>query len=215
MKISDALVRVLGGERLILRPSGPKPKEILLLLGASESIGDDLAAIGPPPGEIDAQIDWEFHRWNTLRRSSGMVLPPATRFPAITTPLAQELRKETAADAPKSARPTREEFNIKARDYLQKCPTAKRKELAAAIGWSERLVCNFPAWKAVREELAKGRRPKARPAINFSKKVENNVCKDDSELDQLMKEHEQDYEPSPLELDLPDKPMRVRCRKIV
>ena len=65
---------------------------------------------------------------------------------------------------------TKDEANIKAREYLRKHPKAKARELASGIGCSVGLVPELTAWKAVQEERKK-RQQKAPKAVALTDKV--------------------------------------------
>jgi len=84
------------------------------------------------------------------------------------------------------------EANLKARDYLQDHPQATARELASAIGCAVGMVPRLPAWRAVQEELAKGRKPKAPGAVALTDKLRESIGRDESPLDQLLKEQEAD-----------------------
>ena len=65
---------------------------------------------------------------------------------------------------------TKNEANVKAREYLRKHPKAKARELANGIGCSVGLVPELTAWKAVQEERKK-RQQKAPKAVTLTDKV--------------------------------------------
>ena len=67
-------------------------------------------------------------------------------------------------------RVTKNEANVKAREYLRKHPKAKARELANGIGCSVGLVPELTAWKAVQEERKK-RQQKAPKAVALTDKV--------------------------------------------
>jgi hypothetical protein len=107
-----------------------------------------------------------------------------------------------------------QDYDRMARKYLERNPTCTRKQLAGALGCSERTVNNLPSWKTVRAELAKGRKPKSPPTMSLTAKVEANLGDHDEELQRLIEDHEADNEPSPLDDHRSDGPRgKVRYRK--
>ena len=89
----------------------------------------------------------------------------------------------------RTPRPTRDEYNIRAREYLKAYPLAKSRELSSAIGCALGTVSKLPAWQAVREARRKGRIPKC---IALTEKFEATVGEDDAALRRLMNEQETD-----------------------
>jgi hypothetical protein len=68
------------------------------------------------------------------------------------------------------------------------------------IGRSEGLVSELPAWQAVMEERRKRNPPSRRPkAVSLTEKLLALNGEEDVELQRLMSEQQQDFEPSPLE----------------
>jgi hypothetical protein len=99
---------------------------------------------------------------------------------------------------PQNTRMTKDEANIKARDFLRQHPNATLRELAAGVGCSTGLVSKLPAWKAVKEQRDKGRQPKKAGNIALTPKMEQVVGVEGDALAKLIGEQEADAEPSPL-----------------
>jgi hypothetical protein len=93
---------------------------------------------------------------------------------------------------------TKDEANIKARDFLRQHPDATSRELATGIGCSTGLVSKLPAWQAVKEQRDKGRQPKKVGTMALTPKMEQVVGVGDEALAKLISEQEADAEPSPL-----------------
>jgi hypothetical protein len=98
---------------------------------------------------------------------------------------------------------TKDEANIKARAYLREHPDAKARELKEGIGCSLGLVSGLPAWKAVREQRAKGRKPRKAGVVSLTPKMGNVAGTKDNQLEKLVAEQQADSELSPLEDDPP------------
>jgi hypothetical protein len=120
----------------------------------------------------------------------------AQRLKSATTSSASPARI-TDGENPRSA-VTKDEANIKARDFLRQHPNATSRELAAGIGCSTGLVSKLPAWKAVKEQRDKGRQPKKAGNIALTPKMEQVVGVEGDALAKLISEQEADAEPSPL-----------------
>jgi hypothetical protein len=101
------------------------------------------------------------------------------------------------------ARRGKREANVQARGDLKEHPTATAREVAGGIGCSLGLVPQLPAWKAVQEQRAKGRKPKSSRTVRLTTKLEKAVGTEDEPLAKLIAEQQADAEPSPLEGDSP------------
>lgn len=107
---------------------------------------------------------------------------------------------------------TRDEANVKAREYLRSNPTATARELSDSIGCALGMVPNLPAWQAVQERLATGRKPKA---VSLTSRLEASIGESDETLERLIAEQEADMrtDPSPFDDDSPDRRTTARERK--
>jgi hypothetical protein len=55
------------------------------------------------------------------------------------------------------------------------------------------------------EERKKGRKPKKPREVPLTPKMQASVVQDDDSLNKLLQDHHKDFEPSPLDDDLPDR----------
>jgi hypothetical protein len=104
------------------------------------------------------------------------------------------------------ARPkaSKDEANIKAREFLRQNPNATSRELATGIGCSSGLVSKLPAWQAVKEQRDKGRQPKKSGNVSLTPAMERTIGVEDESLAKLIREQDADAEPSPLQDDSAD-----------
>lgn len=121
------------------------------------------------------------------------------------------LREERSAIRPKL---TKDEANIKARDFLRQSPNATSRELATGIGCASGLVSKLPAWRAVKEQRDKGRQPKKAAAVALTPKMGQVVGIEDEALSKLISEQEADAEPSPLQAAADDRVGAPRRAKV-
>jgi hypothetical protein len=114
---------------------------------------------------------------------------------------------------------TREKANKRAMELAQADPSfvdRTQREWARAIGCSDGLVAQLPFWQATMERTGRGK-PKSAAApkvVSLTRAVEATTGEGtrDEVLNRLIAQQDADYEPSPLEEDLPDsKPRRVRA----
>jgi hypothetical protein len=159
---------------------------------------------------------------NPLRRWEPIPLNGFVRWPQCEVDNADLQKIESAAQRLKSlttssasptpitdggnprSRLTKDEANIKARDFLREHPDATARELAAGVGCSTGLVSQLPAWQAVKEQRDKGRQPKKAATVALTPKMEQVVGVEDEALTKLISEQEADAEPSPLFDDAAD-----------
>jgi hypothetical protein len=92
------------------------------------------------------------------------------------------------------AKLTKDEANIKARNFLREHPDATSRELAAGVGCSTGLVSKLPAWQAVKEQRDKGRLPKRATTVALTRKMEQTVGIEDESLAKLIGGQEADDE---------------------
>jgi hypothetical protein len=132
-------------------------------------------------------------------------------------------------ESPKSQREKRsrprtlsDEYNIKARSYLHSNRKRERtaepvtvRELAEAVGCSEGKATMLPAWRALMEKRNERAKPKKPRAISLTNSVLATEGHEDEALKRLVEEHEADWEPSPLDEDMPDKALLVKTYKEV
>ena len=120
---------------------------------------------------------------------------PAT----ATTPLTAN-RGTHGSRKEKRQRISREEANFRAREALKNPKLRSVRKLAEAIGCSEGLVAQLPAWRAYQEELERCGEKKVRApkAVGLTDAVNANAGQDDPELERLIAEHQADFEESPL-----------------
>lgn len=161
-----------------------------------------------------------FDPWTTMH-IANMAIPQERPQPKALEAEARRSGSE-AADAASQPKPlTGDEMNVLARDYLELHAKHRRvtvKELALHLAGknpagtcSTSTVCKLPAYRAYHDELwrrglkGRNRRPKA---VALSA-VEHAIAERDAELDRLIHEQAEDYEPSPLEPDPPDRRRRV------
>ncbi|HEX5446632.1 MAG TPA: hypothetical protein VFW87_22630 [Pirellulales bacterium] len=87
------------------------------------------------------------------------------------------------------------------------------RKLADAIGCSESTASTLPVWKAFKYRRGPKRKRgpgKAPPVVSFTEKVDATVGKPDEQLQRLIDEGQ--YDPSPLDDDLPGEPRRVKLK---
>jgi hypothetical protein len=99
-----------------------------------------------------------------------------------------DLEKSATSAGPK-ARPSRAEYNVRARDYLRQYPQASARDLQKYLGCGMGTVYKLDAFIAVRGEHKKGRKPKA---VSLTKGMESAARKDDGELARLVGEQRKD-----------------------
>jgi hypothetical protein len=127
---------------------------------------------------------------------------------AGTTSLSQTITPATACSRPKL---TKEEANIKVREYLTKHHDAKIRDLPSNIGCSVGLIAKTPAWKAFQAAKKEGRQPKKSKTVRLTSKSQKIIGTEDLEVQRLINEQKADSEPSPLE-NTPE-PVKVYGRR--
>ena len=116
---------------------------------------------------------------------------------------------------------TSDAFNVLAGTYISEHATKDKKvgirELASflrsknpARTCSTQTVHALPIWRAYEEEWNREHPKRGKPptAVSFTARLEATMGEDDRELRRLIKEHDGDMEPSPLEDDPRDEPPR-------
>lgn len=131
-------------------------------------------------------------------------------------------------DGPKGL--TSAEFNVLASKYLGQNATDEHmvtvrelqehlKKGNPAGTCSTGTVARLPAWRAYQDRLERiGRKGKKgkHNAISLTGSLESVIGREDATLQRLIEEQKRDYEPSPLDDDLPDQDgINVYCRKRV
>jgi hypothetical protein len=157
-------------------------------------------------------------KWLSDRR---LALPDAlAEYRAAPTRKADAEAGERAAIA--SARVPFRELNIAARDYLIKHAEREQgpnpvtiRELKGAIGHSLGTLARLPAWRVLMEERGKRKKGREPKAVALSEKVLASRGKRDAAppadtLRTLIKQHQDEWEPSPL--DDAAGPVRIRKR---
>lgn len=109
--------------------------------------------------------------------------------------------KGSTKPPPKGNRPriTAAEANLRARAALQN--QRKRwgvRSLAEAIGCSQGLVSKLDAWRAYQDEREAKQGPAAPKAMTMTDRTLASEGREDAALEQLIKEHQADFEDSPL-----------------
>jgi len=150
--------------------------------------GGDMASIWVEDDELRS-VEGLFPRSDAMERRLALLAVPGE-----TTSFQSSV---SGRDSQRS-RLTKDEANIKARDFLRQHPDATSRELAKGVGCSTGLVSQLPAWKAVKEQRDKGRQPKKAGTMALTPKMEQVVGVGDEALAKLISEQEADAEPSPL-----------------
>lgn len=108
----------------------------------------------------------------------------------------------------------REEANERARrilpEYVRKhgrLPPVR--EAARMIGCAAGAVSRLPIYRAIKERLDAGQRPKKPKTVSLTPEVLATTGRDDEELKRLMADRQANFEPSPLEDDAPGEPRRL------
>jgi hypothetical protein len=135
---------------------------------------------------------------------------PTEKFWSQEAAAEPERAEQQGADAklkqPKPGRPARvgrDEANLRARAALKARPPRggrwSQRTLAKAIGCSAGLVSVLPAWQAYAEERGLGGKgPSVPKAVSLTPAVLAGEGRRDEELEQLIAQHQADFEESPL-----------------
>lgn len=98
--------------------------------------------------------------------------------------------RQLAGQAPARPKPgrrmSRDEANVRAREFLTANPEATSRELAAALGCSAAWAVKLAAWVAVSGERKKGRAPKPKAVALTPKLLATTAADTQRELDRLV-----------------------------
>jgi hypothetical protein len=105
------------------------------------------------------------------------------------------------------------DFLAEHQDELKENPWAMTdRRLAEGIGCSPSTASELPSWKRLKEKRGPRGPGKAPRVGSFTRAVEADEGRPDEALEALTAEHQADFEPSPLDADPPDNPLRVTIR---
>jgi hypothetical protein len=135
------------------------------------------------PGAVMLETDGKGKRHLNFMSWPKTVRQFEERFKAVRTWAKTYLTNKTAS---------KDESNIRAREFLKKHPKATTRQLAKGIGCALGIISKLPAWRAVQERRQKERGPKRPRAVGLTPKLEETIGQDDAELARLVQEQERE-----------------------
>jgi len=128
----------------------------------------------PHPGQVILQLLEQLYHYSGISKDKNLsrrcnelhteVTGNIPKFPSLE--LGDNFKLDTIehllsfCNLVKKPGPTKDELNLKARELLKKQPTISIRRLSAKLGCPKSTVARLSSWRAVQEQLKKGRKPR-------------------------------------------------------